>query len=255
MKKFFLFTKLFFLCLVMGFSAQAKDVGGIIDEDTVWTTVDSPIVVIEDVTVIEGVTLTVEPSVEVKFEPDKTLIIDGTLVARGTSNDKIIFTSNTGTEPGSWGYISSTDTSTDATFDPDGNYTGGCILQYATIQYGGSGSSAVTINNCSPFLDNSTIEENTGTGISVSAGSTLLISNCEIKSNSGGGISLGVGSLSTIKNCVISKNFTSIGKAAGISANSCTVLIQNSTISGNSAFVGYYYSGGVLAQSSFRIAQ
>ena len=280
MKKFFLFTNLLFLCLVVGFSAQAKDVGGIIDEDTVWTTVDSPIVVIEDVTVIEGVTLTVEPNVEVKFEPDKTLIIDGTLVARGTSNDKIIFTSNTGTEPGSWGYISFTDTSTDATFDPDGNYTGGCIIQHAIVEYGGSGSSVITINACSPFLDNSTIENNTGSGISVTA-SVSLISNCKIRINSGGGISLGTGGNTTIKNCDISDNPSSRGiyakdctiliqdgtvisghsvsvSGGGIYANSCTVIIQNSTISGNSSSYNYdspRYGAGIYAPSSTVLIQ
>ena len=122
MKKFFLFTNLFFLCLVMGLSAHAKDVGGPILEDTTWTKVDSPFIVKQHVTVIEDVTLTIEPGVTVKFNKDIALLIDGTLVAKGTESEKIIFTSNGDLAPGFWGFISFSDFSEDATFDGSGNY-------------------------------------------------------------------------------------------------------------------------------------
>jgi hypothetical protein len=187
MKKFLVFAAIFFLFLTLGFSALATNVGGRIEEDTIWAKAGSPYVVIENITVIPGVTLTIQPGVEVKFDQGKSLIIDGTLIARGMSDDKIIFTSNDTQKPGLWGYISFTNSSTDAIFDPDDNYTGGCIIQYAIVEYGGSGGSVITIDASSPFLDNSTIENNAGAGISVTA-SLFLISNCQIRINSGGGI-------------------------------------------------------------------
>jgi hypothetical protein len=120
MKKFYLFTSLFILCLAFCFSAQAKDVGGIIDVDTVWTKAESPFIVKSHVTVIEDVTLTIEPGVTVRFDKDKSLLIDGTLDVRGTDAEKIIFTSNGSQTAGYWGFISFSDTNKDATFDKEG---------------------------------------------------------------------------------------------------------------------------------------
>ena len=60
MKKFFLFTNLFFLCLVMGFYAHSTDVGGIILEDTTWTkgggiyAIESSTVTIKNTTISEN---------------------------------------------------------------------------------------------------------------------------------------------------------------------------------------------------------
>ena len=127
MKKFFLFTNLFFLCLVMGLSAHAKDVCGPITEDTVWTKAGSPYIVTCNVAVVENVTLTIRPGVTVKFDKDIALLIDGTLIAKGIDTEKIIFTSNGDPVAGYWGFISFSDSSKDATFDPiTGKYTGGC---------------------------------------------------------------------------------------------------------------------------------
>ena len=86
-------------------------------------------------------------------------------------------------------------------------YTGGCILQYATVQYGGSGREAIVLNLSSPFIDNSVIADNDSSGISVIK-SSLFISNCEIKNNSGRGISFAgdVSSTLTVNNCDIGGN-------------------------------------------------
>ena len=218
MKKFFLFTNLFFLCLILGFSAQAKDVCGIIDEDTVWGCADSPIIVTCDVTVIEGVTLTIEPCVEVRFNEDMALIIEGTLIAEGTSDEVIIFTSNDVQEPGYWGYIFFADTSAEE-----------CILRYTTVEYGGSVREVIAINSSSPSIDNSRIINNNNGGIYVAMGSPV-ISNCEIKGNLENGISFSgdENSTLTVDNCDISGN-----SYDGIDADDGTVVSQNCTISGN----------------------
>ena len=254
MKRIFLATSIFFLSLALCFSAQAKDVGGLIMDDEAWTKADSPIVVTSNVTVIEGVTLTIEPGVEVRFNQDMALFIDGTLIARGTSDEKITFTSNGAQEPGYWGYIFFSDTSTDATFDVDGNYTGGCILQYATVQYGGSGREAIVLNLSSPFIDNSVIADNDSGGISVIKNSPV-ISNCEIKDNSGSGISFAgdVSSTLTVKDSTISENSVTGSGAmyysygGGIYASGGIVNIQNTTISGNSLY-GRGHGGGIYAE-------
>ena len=60
---------------------QAKplstDVGGVISTDTTWVQADSPYIVTSDVAVQSGVTLTVEPGVEIRFSAGTTLYVDG----------------------------------------------------------------------------------------------------------------------------------------------------------------------------------
>ena len=65
---------------------------GIIDQNTVWQS-DQPIQHITGhITVDSGVTLTIEPGVTVKADAGKSLIINGTISATGTSNSPITFT-------------------------------------------------------------------------------------------------------------------------------------------------------------------
>ncbi len=86
--------------LVMGgflFAQEAKaetNVSGIISEDTSWRLVNSPYIVINDLTIQEGIKLIIEPSVVVKFDGYYRLKVRGTLEARGTELNTITFTSN-----------------------------------------------------------------------------------------------------------------------------------------------------------------
>ncbi|MBE0520427.1 hypothetical protein IBX35_05235 [Candidatus Bathyarchaeota archaeon] len=66
----------------------ATYVEGPIIQDTVWTLVDSPFIVSEDVIIYPDVTLTIEPEVEVEFGGDFSLIVEGRLVANGTTDSE-----------------------------------------------------------------------------------------------------------------------------------------------------------------------
>ncbi|MBC8249801.1 MAG: hypothetical protein H8E90_09000, partial [Anaerolineales bacterium] len=65
-------------------TARATDVCGPIFSDTIWTLTNSPYIITCNVLVEEGVTLTIEPDVEVRFNADTALQIDGELIAQGT---------------------------------------------------------------------------------------------------------------------------------------------------------------------------
>jgi len=78
---------------LVGKSQARTEVGGPIFKDTVWTFDKSPYIVVQNIEVAEGVTLTIEPGVTVKFDGNYALIISGTLIARGTEGKLITFTS------------------------------------------------------------------------------------------------------------------------------------------------------------------
>ena len=78
---------------------------GIIDTDT--TLSDSPINVVGNVTVASGVTLTIEAGVEVKVDSGKGILVEGSLVALGTSSENIVFTSSQAVRRQGTGFTSS----------------------------------------------------------------------------------------------------------------------------------------------------
>jgi len=82
--------------LHFGTAQDAKEVSGIISADTVWTKANSPYMLTGNVLVSNGVTLTIEAGAIVNLNT-LYIMVNGTLVARGNSADRIIF------QPGQYG--------------------------------------------------------------------------------------------------------------------------------------------------------
>ena len=57
------------------------DVGGPLAEDTTWTLAESPYVVVDDIDVLAGVRLTIEPGVLVRFQRNTGMTVRGELHA------------------------------------------------------------------------------------------------------------------------------------------------------------------------------
>ena len=168
------------------------DVSGHITTDTTWTLAGSPYVVTDDVTVDEGVTLTIEPGVVVKFnDAGDDLIVNGSLVAQGTEEEPIVFTSlkddahggdtnedglASSPAPHDWGGI---------VFNASSS---GNLLEHVWIGYGGSYGGAnlkvytndvtirdsvigwshqrgIYVQNASPTIENNEIRDNGTDGI------------------------------------------------------------------------------------------
>lgn len=69
-------------------------VSGLISNDTTWSTIQSPYIVTGDVTVSDGITLTIEPGVQVMLQQEQSLIVEGALSAIGTPAQPITFTAH-----------------------------------------------------------------------------------------------------------------------------------------------------------------
>ncbi len=85
---------------------QGTYVSGTINIDTTWDLAGSPYIVVDDVMVESSANLIIEPGVEVYFNGNYNIYVNGTFTAIGTDLNKIIFTSNMPVpSPGDWGRI------------------------------------------------------------------------------------------------------------------------------------------------------
>lgn len=133
-----------------------------------------------------GASLTIEPGCILKFDPSLgspgvdpmrgilavSLLGHGTLVANGTSEKPIIFTSaRTPSKPGDWAGIKFYSSS------------GNSILNNCVIEYGGRpyeygwGFANIFILEASPTLTNNIIRNSSGWGIYINSGSPIIVNN------------------------------------------------------------------------------
>lgn len=197
-------------------------VTGDITVDTTWTLSGSPYWIDGRIKILESVTLTIEPGVEVRFVPGGISIVDslwvyGNISAIGRGSDHITFTSN-GSDPksGDWDVIL---------------IFGHGHFEYADISYGNAGVVLLSQNN---KILQSTISHNSyyGIGIAVYGEGINEIRNSTITDNGFSGIFTNISDGTIlIENSNISNN-----KGSGLSIHTWTsghFIIRNSTVSFN----------------------
>jgi parallel beta-helix repeat protein len=225
------------------FSGNGQDgmnISGTITEDTEWY--KSTPMIVERLKIAENATLTIDPGTIVKFSPHYThgLEVHGELIANGTAEKEIVFTSLRDDEYG--GDTNGDGNATQAAPDDwsgiefdghDGQGTG--VLRHCVIRYGGSNYSfthnplsmdsraGVNIRQSSPVIDSCVISEGEKHGIWMYDGAAPFIVNSIIYKNKGHGIHVDENNAAYIAFCTIVEN------ESGVFANH-EVEVYNSII-------------------------
>jgi parallel beta-helix repeat protein len=228
----------------------ATNVGGVISSDTVWTLTNSPYIFAGDVTIAPGVTLLIEPGVTIDFN-SWSLIVEGTLYARGNENSRLKFQSSEKIV-GAWPpriYFNDTSTWWNV------NTGTGCIIEYAEInvsnfQYetimGGYPKISNNLifnygNDAAAVRTNGLVINNTilGGWYGVVAENGTILQNT-VKDTDGGGILCGYISTDPIYHPTIIGNLVA-NNSVGIYVSSCSPYIANNTIVNNTRGIRFDY--------------
>ncbi|MCP4624607.1 MAG: right-handed parallel beta-helix repeat-containing protein, partial [bacterium] len=177
------------------------NVSGLITQNTTWSKAGSPYIVTGDLTIRHSslswgtsiATLTINPGVEVRFEPGTGIYVGqnnrndaydfyGALSAVGTADLPIIFTSNAAAASrGDWKGIYFRNQTVDA----------GTTLEHCVVEYGGHTNNAnIYLASASPGIKNSIIRYSSSNGIYTDDSSSALISNNAFSNNSGPAINV-----------------------------------------------------------------
>jgi hypothetical protein len=199
-------------------AVKATYVEGEITMDTVWTLVDSPFVLFGNVTVLEGITLTIEPGVEVRFGGNFSLIVRGRLIARGILTQeldrRIRFTSNRESpQTGDWGALY---------FNGAGQSS---VLENCIIEYGRGG---VMVERGNLTVQNAIVRFNSEHGVNVLNSSVcwVTISHTHIYSNNASGVYISGGNV-TVEYSTIESNREGITLTGNLTVSSINIT-QNS---------------------------
>ena len=246
---------LLLFCLLIGGGEQAlaeTEVRGPIHRDTTWDRSRSPYIVTGDIRVERDATLTIHPGVQVRFGGGSGMTVFGTLVARGTQSDSLLFTAY-GDEPtpGHWAGIRFEAASQDVILGDGERYERGCVLEYARIEYG-SGivctGDYLARNRASPLIRKCTIVHNStdgrsgppwlsGGGIACTYADPVIEENIISRNRAredGGGIHCDRFARPQIRGNAISDN-AAVVLGGGIHVDHSAASISENMVVGNSA--------------------
>ncbi len=211
---FRLFT--LFLLIILPFTSFGLERTDSTTPNEIWSRADSPVYITGTLTIPPNNKLTIQPGVEVRFQSNSELIVLGDLVAIGTPEDSIRFTSATHQIPGSWIGITFSGLDNTPSYNDECDYLGnGSVLNYCVLEYAGQKTSetsaALYINTVSPLVKHTAIRLSQGiTGtIRCTQNSKPLFYGCRIEGNKavrGGAFSASIGAQPTVIRSYIGYN-------------------------------------------------
>jgi parallel beta-helix repeat protein len=171
------------------------DFEGALAADTTWAKDNSPLVLTGAVTVKPGATLTIEPGVTVQFLLGSRLVVEGTLIARGTVEQPIRFTSAATKAPSFY--------DGDGVLFADSSADDRCLLEHCVVEHQRVG---VTCSAASPTLRRCLFTRNGNVALLATDGAGPRVEDqCRFESNDGVGLraeKAGFG----VRRCLILKN-------------------------------------------------
>ncbi len=232
--------------------------------------------IVDTISVESGDSLRLMPATTFVFDGPYPFNINGTLLAEGTENNSIVFTTDTLANPSRWRgmrfYSGSSGSQLAYCLVEKGYATGGspqrcgggvycdnssptftdCFLRGNTASWGGAvfcgSNSSPSFSNCTI---NSNLAEEFGGGVHSGDGCSPTFMNCTIRGNYavllGGGVECGgvYGGSVTLTNCTICDNRVDWWGGGGISCSLLTATLTNCIISNNSVY-SYWGAGGGL---------
>ncbi|MEA1987002.1 MAG: T9SS type A sorting domain-containing protein [Candidatus Marinimicrobia bacterium] len=224
------FSLLVIIVLTMSAFGTSIEKSGDIVSDETWSA--DTVKVTDSLTVVDSVTLTINPGTVVEFQGHHMIFVQGRLLAEGTVSDTILFTINDTTgfsdiqsTNGGWHGIRfyNTPSTNDSSF-----------FSYCKFEYGKA------------LVDGGDYTEKYGGAFFIRSFNKILISHCLITNNAsfsyGGG--LFIDGYININNCKIINNFSD-GSAGGVYLSSINSF-ENNLIANNSSKVaggGIYLHG------------
>ncbi|MFQ5771988.1 MAG: right-handed parallel beta-helix repeat-containing protein, partial [bacterium] len=168
------------ILLMPGIMQAQTNITDDITSNTVWDISGSPYIIMNSISVQDGVTLSIDPGVEVKFDGGYSIAVLGEISAIGTVQDSIIFTSNRpNPNPLDWDRILIQGKSSDNS-----------ELKYCKIKFARVG---VSFENTASKISSSLIERCHDAGITAVEGSPIIENNIVRDTrHSGSGLSTGI---------------------------------------------------------------
>jgi hypothetical protein len=217
---------------------KATYVEGTISQDTVWFLAESPFVLSGNVTVAPGVTLTIEPGVQVRFGGPFSLNINGGIVANGTSEKKILFTTNDPTHGINWQTIAISGTQPSSFVNCEVEHgTDGITVDNGYVEVRNSSvrftsQNGLLVNDGSVLAADNDFHSNNSTAVHIVGGAQITITSNTIESNQNG-IVLGghlPGAINIVENSIFNNTNSGITLQADLYSN--TIITRN-TVSAN----------------------
>ena len=221
-----------FLLLSAGAYAQTNVSGGIFS-NTIWTKANSPYILTDTVVVFPGITLTIQPGVEVRFDSQIQLELrQAKLIAIGTMADSITFTSNSASPiPGIYSSVYLNGGSLSSKF------------RYCNFYYADKGISHFTASTDSLFVAHSNFRFNNYGILENWVGKTIAsVDSSDFSYN----IFDALYAFGNVNYCNVSHNKNGITCGGGGLLTNCTVMFNSGTgIFGSKIYNCYVANNGI----------
>jgi hypothetical protein len=240
------------LCVAFSVTTAYGDtpVSGNIYTDTTWSKASSPYIVTGIIQVYPGATLTIDAGTVVRFvkneAPDPNdkagIRVGGTLIARGTNDEMILFTSDSPSPAyADWGFIEFTNVSPLTVIDEAGNHVSGNILEFCRLEYGYgvTGETNPFISDC--VFDNVTLSLWGFTSIAVGE-IDFVVRNSVFNSSSGSAVNLRESNFPTARINVQDCKFNNVS----LNLLGTDVKILRNVVDGGKIYFEYQYSTGEI---------